>query len=127
MLLFFSSHSLVKALTFGAHIENRNKTLEMRVYFSHPQHPVADSKTATRPRAGVRGADPKGRGQDAHMSLVERRIAQPIFAKSGGIPLDCSRASLTIRPLLTAEVGMPEQSRRGSRTLNALTPRRAGS
>ena len=60
------------------------------------------------------------------------RMCDPCVAKGGSVPLDCSRALLTFRPLFTAEVGMPERSRLGSRkfasrTLGALTPRRAGS
>jgi hypothetical protein len=56
----------------------------------------------------------------------------PYVAKGGRVRLDWSRALLTIGPLITAEVGMPERSRQGSRefanpTLSALTLGRAGS
>jgi hypothetical protein len=58
-------------------------------------------------------------------------LCDPYVAKGDSVPLDWWRALLTIRTLFTAEVGMPERSKLGSRkfacrTLSALTPRWAG-
>ena len=76
---------------------------------------------------------PKDRDKMAMCPFENVRLCDPYIAKGGSVPLDWSRALLTTnRPLFTAEVGMPERSRLGSRkfasrTLGALTPRWAGS